>query len=380
MSSDLVLFWNTLGGPAHGVVLLLGLMSLASVAVVLERGAGLWIARRDTERFVPLAQAALRSGILAEIVPLAEKCSLSPEAEIVQCSGIDLDATGLAEWEANRRLLLARWSVERHLARLNLDQRRGLPILGTIAATAPFVGLAGTVLGIIRAFDSLGKAGGGLAGVSQGIAEALITTALGLFVAIPATWAYNFFTGKVDGFVYRARRFSALFLEALAAGGGASTRRILSHETEHVPGALRLSRTEVRSDINVTPLVDVVLVLLIIFMVVMPAPQSVLELGISRVVRSEAGNRQEKKDRVFVRVNATNQVYLNDKEVPPGSLKGELESTFKGKTGEPLFFEADPGADYPRVIGILDEVSAAGVQNIAIVSREKERAPRPPSP
>ena len=214
MSSDLVLFWNTLGGPAHGVVLLLGLMSLASVAVVVERGAGLWIARRDTRRFVPLAQAALKSGILAEIVPLAEKCSLSPEAGMVRNSGVDLEAADLAEWEINRRLLLARWSVDRQLASLNLDLRRGLPVVGTIAATAPFVGLLGTVLGIIRAFDSLGRSGGGISGVSQGIAEALITTALGLFVAIPAAWAYNFFTDKADISVFQARRFSTIFLEA----------------------------------------------------------------------------------------------------------------------------------------------------------------------
>ena len=380
MSSDLVLFWNTLGGPAHGVVLLLGLMSLASVAVVVERGAGLWIARRDTRRFVPLAQAALKSGILAEIVPLAEKCSLSPEAGMVRNSGVDLEAADLAEWEINRRLLLARWSVDRQLASLNLDLRRGLPVVGTIAATAPFVGLLGTVLGIIRAFDSLGRSGGGISGVSQGIAEALITTALGLFVAIPAAWAYNFFTDKADISVFQARRFSTIFLEALAAGGGASIRKTLSRDPEHVPGALRLSRSEVRSDINVTPLVDVVLVLLIIFMVVMPAPQSVLELGISRVVRSEAGNQQEKKDRVFVRVTAANQVYLNDKEVAAGTLKEALESAFRDKTGEPLFFEADPGADYPRVIGILDEVSAAGVKDIAVVNRERGRSSRSPSP
>jgi biopolymer transport protein ExbD len=121
----------------------------------------------------------------------------------------------------------------------------------------------------------------------------------------------------------------------------------------------------------VTPLVDVVLVLLIIFMVVTPAPQSALDLGISKVVQAEAGSRHEKKEQVFVRVTATNQVYLNDKEVPSGSLKSALESTFKGRTGDPLFFEADPSANYPEVIQVLDQVSAAGVQHVAIVHREK---------
>jgi biopolymer transport protein ExbD len=104
-----------------------------------------------------------------------------------------------------------------------------------------------------------------------------------------------------------------------------------------------------------------------------------LDLGISKVVRSEAGSKREKKEQVFVRVTAANQVYLNDKEIPTGSLKSALETTFKGKTGEPLFFEADPLADYPEVVRILDEVSAAGVQNVAIVQREKSRSsPAPP--
>jgi biopolymer transport protein ExbD len=97
------------------------------------------------------------------------------------------------------------------------------------------------------------------------------------------------------------------------------------------------------------------------------------------MVRSEAGNKQEKKEQVFVRVTATNQIFLNDREIPAGTLKGELETSFKGKTGEPLFFEADPGADYPEVVRILDEVSAAGVENVAIVQREKGRSPGPPS-
>jgi biopolymer transport protein ExbB/TolQ len=74
-----------------------------------------------------------------------------------------------------------------------------VPILGTVASTAPFVGLFGTVIGIIRAFhDIASNAGGGPEVVSAGIAEALITTAVGLFVAIPATMAYNYFVRHVQ--------------------------------------------------------------------------------------------------------------------------------------------------------------------------------------
>jgi biopolymer transport protein ExbB/TolQ len=79
--------------------------------------------------------------------------------------------------------------------------RRGLGVLATIGATAPFVGLFGTTFGIINAFESMALTGaGGIGAVSAGIAEALVTTAFGLFVAVPAVWAYNYFSGRLEGF------------------------------------------------------------------------------------------------------------------------------------------------------------------------------------
>ena len=80
--------------------------------------------------------------------------------------------------------------------------KRGSGGLGAVGSTAPFVGLLGTTMGIVNAFQamSVGGAAGGLAGIGAGIAEALITTAFGLLVAIPAVWAYNYFTTKLEGF------------------------------------------------------------------------------------------------------------------------------------------------------------------------------------
>jgi biopolymer transport protein ExbB len=370
LSSSLAEFWSGLGPAPQVVIFLLGLMSLVSIAIVLERGLSIYMAGRDTRRFVPLASAAFGSGIFGEVSPLVEKCSLSPEAELVRRSGVDLDTPPGSEWEANRQLLLARWSLERYLEGLNLDLRRGLPIVGTIAATAPFVGLLGTVLGIIRAFQSLGKTGTGLAGVSAGIAEALVTTALGLFVAIPATWAFNFMTQRVNGVVYHTQRFATLFLESLAASGGASTRKILAAKQEENPAAVHFSRSSIKADINVTPLVDVVLVLLIIFMVVTPPPSSSISLGLAKVTHEEPGKEEQNKNQVLVRIAADHQVYLNDKEVAAGSLKEALSKAFQGKTDQPLFFEADASADYPQVVQVLDEVSAAGYANVSIVNRK----------
>src|SRR5213076_2811324 len=81
------------------------------------------------------------------------------------------------------------------------DMKKGLSGLATIGTTAPFIGLFGTVIGIINAFRGMAMTGsGGIASVSAGIAEALVTTALGLFVAIPAVWVYNYFMNRIERF------------------------------------------------------------------------------------------------------------------------------------------------------------------------------------
>ena len=146
------------------------------------------------------------------------------------------------------------------------DFKRGLGGLATIGATAPFIGLFGTVVGIINAFRGMAITGsGGLGAVSAGIAEALVTTALGLFVAIPAVWLYNYFLNRVERFqIEMANSSSELVDFFIKKHGGAM------HGSAAV---IKARRTPVQSDINVTPLVDVCLVLLIIFMVVTPMLQ-----------------------------------------------------------------------------------------------------------
>jgi biopolymer transport protein ExbB/biopolymer transport protein TolQ len=92
-------------------------------------------------------------------------------------------------------------AIEREALMTTADMRRGLSGLATIGTTAPFIGLFGTVIGIINAFRGMAMTGsGGIAAVSTGIAEALVTTALGLFVAIPAVWLFNIFTNKIERF------------------------------------------------------------------------------------------------------------------------------------------------------------------------------------
>jgi biopolymer transport protein ExbB/TolQ len=94
-----------------------------------------------------------------------------------------------------------RRAIQRATALTSNDLKKGIPSLATIGATAPFVGLLGTVVGIITAFQGIAATGsGGLGSVSAGISEALVETALGLVVAIPAVWMYNYFTGRLEYF------------------------------------------------------------------------------------------------------------------------------------------------------------------------------------
>jgi biopolymer transport protein ExbB len=99
------------------------------------------------------------------------------------------------EIEASRRAL------ERAEAIVHAELKRGVPTLATIGATAPFVGLFGTVVGIINAFHGIStEKSTGLGAVAGGISEALVATAIGLFVAVPAFWAFNAFTSRIEGF------------------------------------------------------------------------------------------------------------------------------------------------------------------------------------
>ena len=99
---------------------------------------------------------------------------------------------------AGAAITSAERSVEREQILLANDLKSGLGLLATIGSTAPFVGLLGTTMGIVNAFSGMATGGGGMEAISAGVAEALITTAVGLLVAIPAVWLYNYFSGRLD--------------------------------------------------------------------------------------------------------------------------------------------------------------------------------------
>jgi biopolymer transport protein ExbB/TolQ len=192
--------WSTMGAEAKIVVLILFLLSIYSFGVMIDRALMYSAARKQSRIFVQQVAGALKEGKLDEAIAIAERNKKSHIAKVV--------ATGLSEFQTASQQVTdaelidaAKRGLERSVAIVHAEMKRGLSALATIGSTAPFVGLFGTVMGILNAFKGIeAQKISGLSAVAGGIAEALVTTALGLLVAVPAVWAYNYFTNRVEAF------------------------------------------------------------------------------------------------------------------------------------------------------------------------------------
>ena len=197
---DLLTMWHNMGIPAKLVVFVLFVMSAWSVGIMIDRALMYSAARKQSRIFVQQVAGALKDNKLDEAISIAERNKKSHIAKVV--------ATGLSEFQAasaqvgdEEVIEAAKRGLERSVAIVHAEMKRGLSGLATIGSTAPFVGLFGTVMGIINAFKGISASKAtGLSAVAGGIAEALVTTALGLLVAVPAVWTYNYFTNKVEAF------------------------------------------------------------------------------------------------------------------------------------------------------------------------------------
>jgi biopolymer transport protein ExbB/TolQ len=208
MDFSLIGMWKSMGIPARLVVIVLAIMSIYSLSVMAERLFSFARAKEQSRRYAEKLRDLLPGHQMIEAADLASSMKYGHIPRVL--------GSGISEYNQGRDALRQQGphdvgnfdlveainrSIERATLRVTADLRRGLSGLATVASAAPFVGLLGTVLGIITAFQLMATSGsGGLASVSAGISEALITTAFGLLVAIPAVWAFNIFTNKVEAF------------------------------------------------------------------------------------------------------------------------------------------------------------------------------------
>jgi len=198
---DILSLWHQMGILAKTIVIILFLMSGWSIGVMIDRAMAFSAARSQSRAFAPAVAGALRDGKIEEAIKVAEKNKKSHLAKVVVAGLQEFRAHGESTEIPGEQLEASQRALERAEAIVHAELRRGLGSLATIGSTAPFVGLLGTVVGIINAFQQMSTAKGtGLGAVAGGISEALVTTAIGLFVAIPAVWMFNYFTNRVEAF------------------------------------------------------------------------------------------------------------------------------------------------------------------------------------
>jgi biopolymer transport protein ExbB/TolQ len=196
--------WNSMTWAGKAVIIVLAIMSVWSLTIAIERVWRFHKAKKESLQVALGVTPLLKQHKLEEAIAFVKnkKFKHSHLARVL--------AAGLTEFQYETSQPLpedfdivdsAKRAIERETLMTTAEMKKGLGNLATISTTAPFIGLFGTVIGIINSFRGMAISGsGGLGAVSAGIAEALGATAFGLFVAVPAVWMYNFFINKIERF------------------------------------------------------------------------------------------------------------------------------------------------------------------------------------
>lgn len=221
MEMSLVDIWQSMGFMARVVAISLVGMGFLSLFVVIERLLVLIRTENESLKFASKARPLLDAGAAEPLRDLARGFPRTPLARIT--------AIGIDTYEANidgkDPIELTRRELVRKLETFSAEARRGMGMLASIGSTAPFIGLFGTVIGIITAFQGIASAGGGgLGAVSAGIAEALIVTAVGLVVAIASVLFYNYLSGRFDRLDMRMQHAAGELVDYLEGANGGSAR------------------------------------------------------------------------------------------------------------------------------------------------------------
>ena len=219
MNLSLLDLWGQMGGFAKGIVLTLAIMSIYSLSIMIQKWWQLRQAQNETRRFAPEFSQFLEEDNLTEAIRLAEGYKKSHVARVLGSALGEVKPLIMDGSVTVSDINTAERAVEREMLMEIVTLKRGLAVLATTGATAPFVGLLGTTMGIVNAFTGMAASGsGGLSAISAGVAEALITTAFGLLVAIPAVWAYNYFQTKIDNMTAEMTYTSKEMIDYLIKG------------------------------------------------------------------------------------------------------------------------------------------------------------------
>lgn len=216
MTFSIVELWDHMGLFARVINIFMAIMSVTTMIVLAERLILFRKSRNQSRQFAEKMAALLQKGDLAA----AANANVGKDVGYLgRTIGAGLTAYRVSQVGSSKENAVESVArgLERQAQREVQTLKRGLGILGTIASTSPFIGLLGTVMGIVTAFQLMSASGsGGLGTVSAGISEALVATAFGLLVAIPAVMAYNYCQAWVDARAVDISESSNEFLDMVA--------------------------------------------------------------------------------------------------------------------------------------------------------------------
>src|SRR3990170_7375051 len=228
MELSLLDLWESAGSFARGIMFVLAFMSIIAIGTAVAKWFRLLRSTRQTAKFAPEFARFLQEDQLDAAIAVAEKQKISHVARVLgealaEIKPLLRDRAAVTVADINS----AERATERQMMILLAELKKGLALLATVGATSPFVGLLGTTMGIVNAFTGMAVTGsGGLAAISAGIAEALITTAFGLFVAIPAVWFYNYFQTRIEAvtveMTYTAKELIDFLIKSVGSEFGRS--------------------------------------------------------------------------------------------------------------------------------------------------------------
>ncbi len=219
MDMSIGFIWEHSPPFAKGIWIVLAIMSLWSLSVAFGKWWNLRKAQKETLKFAPEFSQFLEEDNLTEAINLAQSYKKSHVARVLGGALDEVKPLIMDGSVTVSDINSAERAIERNMLVEIVSLKRGLAILATVGSTSPFVGLLGTVFGIINAFAGMGAAGSsGIQAIAVGIAEALIATGFGLMVAIPAVWAFNYFQTKIDNLTAEMTYVSKEMIDYLIKG------------------------------------------------------------------------------------------------------------------------------------------------------------------
>lgn len=230
MEINLLELWGRMGTPVRGVVIVLTLQALACVTVVIDRLIVLLSSGPKARSFATKVQPALESGRYEQAIAIANEVKGSHLATYLSL-GLRTFINRLRAGDDKQRAAeLTRRALERKGDAISRELNRGMNVLASTGSTAPFVGLLGTVLGIINAFKLIAASGsGGIGTIGAAIGEALVVTGYGLTVAIPSVLVFNYLSSKIANYESGLLNAGSELIDRLETNGHGPD----DHEEEH---------------------------------------------------------------------------------------------------------------------------------------------------